>query len=56
MGKKKKEKPEQKFKKSLTWKTHPIPPRRVEPDKTKYDRKRDKKEIRKHIEELESPE
>jgi len=55
MGKKEKKSSEPGFRKSLTQKTHPIPPRRVEPDKTKYDRRQEQKEIRKHLEELGKP-
>ena len=37
-------------KKSLTQATHPIPPRRVEPDKKKYDRQREKRRLRRELE------
>jgi len=36
-------------KKSLRQATHPIPPKRVEPDKKKYDRQREKKRLRREV-------
>lgn len=38
------------FKKSLTSRSHPIPPKKIEKDKTKYDRSKEKENLRKAIE------
>jgi hypothetical protein len=51
MAGKRHRKPARRTKKSLTQKTHPIPPPRVEPDKTKYDRQREKERVRRELEE-----
>lgn len=37
------------FKKSLTTRSHPIPAKKIEKDKTKYDRKKSKQDLRRDI-------
>ncbi|MBC8175322.1 MAG: hypothetical protein H8E82_06685 [Candidatus Marinimicrobia bacterium] len=49
MTKKKKKHRKKGIKKSLKKSTHPIPTEKVEPDKTKYDRRKEKEKIQKQI-------